>query len=141
LRSVLNLARNEMELNNVELRYSPDETSEARMEGDFSQLQQCFLNLVINAIQAMPRGGKLGLHVSTDGSQFVRVDIEDTGVGIPQSVIGQIFDPFFTTREKGTGLGLSTSYSIAKKHGGKILVESQINQGSVFSVLIPKSKE
>jgi two-component system NtrC family sensor kinase len=141
LRSVLNLARNEMELNNVELSYSPDESPKARMEGDFSQLQQCFLNLVINAIQAMPRGGKLGLHVSTDGSQFVRVDIEDTGVGIPQSVIGQIFDPFFTTREKGTGLGLSTSYSIAKKHGGKILVESQINQGSVFSVLIPKSKE
>jgi two-component system NtrC family sensor kinase len=141
LRSVLNLARNEMELNNVELSYSPDESPEARMEGDFSQLQQCFLNLVINAIQAMPRGGKLGLHVSTDDSEFVRVDIEDTGVGIPQSVIGQIFDPFFTTKEKGTGLGLSTSYSIAKKHGGKILVESQINQGSAFSVFIPKSKE
>jgi signal transduction histidine kinase len=141
LSSVLNLARNEMELNNVELGYSPDESPNARMEGDFSQLQQCFLNLVINAIQAMSQGGKLALRVSTDDSEFVRVDIEDTGVGIPQSVIGQIFDPFFTTKEKGTGLGLSTSYSIAKKHGGKILVESQINRGSLFSVFIPKSKE
>jgi signal transduction histidine kinase len=141
LRSVLNLARNEMELNNVELSYSPDETSNAKMQGDFSQLQQCFLNLVINAIQAMPQGGKLGLRVTAGDPQFVQVDLEDTGVGIPQSVIGQIFDPFFTTKEKGTGLGLSTSYSIIKKHGGKILVESQINRGSVFSVFIPKSKE
>jgi two-component system, NtrC family, sensor kinase len=141
LRSVLNLARNEMELNNVTLSTSPDESSNARMEGDFSLLQQCFLNLVINAIQAMPQGGQLALRVSTEDSGFVRIDIEDTGVGIPQSVIGQIFDPFFTTKEKGTGLGLSTTYSIVKKHGGKILVESQINRGSVFSVFIPKSKE
>ena len=67
--------------------------------------------------------------------------MKDTGIGIPQSIINQIFDPFFTTKEKGTGLGLSTTYSIVKKHGGKVLVDSQINQGSAFTVFIPKSEE
>ena len=140
LNSTLKLARNEMEFNNIRLNYFP-ETSDIKIEGDFSQLQQVFLNLVINAIQAMPQGGTLGIQVKADDPDFVRIEVNDTGVGIPQSVIKQIFDPFFTTKEKGTGLGLSTSYSIVKKHGGKILVKSQINQGTTFSVFIPKSKE
>jgi two-component system NtrC family sensor kinase len=140
LTSTLKLARNEMELNNIQLIYSP-ETADPKIQGDFSQLQQVFLNLAINAIQAMPHGGVLEIQVKTDDSNFTRIDVTDNGVGIPQSVIGQIFDPFFTTKEKGTGLGLSTTYSIIKKHGGKILVKSQINQGTTFSVYIPQSKE
>jgi two-component system, NtrC family, sensor kinase len=138
--STLKLARNEMELNNVKLIYSPG-ISDPKIQGDFSQLQQVFLNLVINAIQAMPQGGTLEIRVTTENPDFVQIDLIDSGVGIPQSVIEQIFDPFFTTKEKGTGLGLSTSYSIVKKHEGKIMVTSQINQGCTFSVFIPKSKE
>ena len=140
LNSTIKLARNEMELNNVRLNYFP-ETSDVKIQGDFSQLQQVFLNLIINAIQAMPQGGTLGIQVKADDPDFTRIEVTDTGVGIPQSVIGQIFDPFFTTKEKGTGLGLSTSYSIIKKHEGKILVKSQLNQGTTFSVYIPHSKE
>ncbi|OGP50154.1 MAG: hypothetical protein A2Y79_07535 [Deltaproteobacteria bacterium RBG_13_43_22] len=138
--STLKLARHEMELNNIKLQYTP-EVQDSRILGDFSQLQQVFLNLMINAIQAMPQGGQLSLRVNNDDEQFTRIEVSDTGVGIPQAVIEQIFDPFFTTKESGTGLGLSTSYSIIKKHGGKIEVTSQINQGSHFSVYLPKSKE
>jgi signal transduction histidine kinase len=140
LTSTLKLARNEMELNNVNLQYTPG-SFDSKIEGDFSQLQQVFLNLVINAIQAMPQGGTLEIQVRDQDRQWVQIDVIDSGVGIPQAVIEQIFDPFFTTKEKGTGLGLSTSYSIIKKHGGKILVNSHLNQGSTFSVSIPKSKE
>ncbi len=140
LNSTIKLARNEMELNNIRLNYFP-ETADIKIQGDFSQLQQVFLNLIINAIQAMPQGGTLGIQVKADDPDLTRIEVTDTGVGIPQSVIGQIFDPFFTTKEKGTGLGLSTSYSIIKKHGGKILVKSQLNQGTTFSVYIPHSKE
>jgi two-component system, NtrC family, sensor kinase len=140
LNSTLNLARNEMELNNVKLDYAP-ESFDARLMGDFSQLQQVFLNLVINAIQAMPQGGRLSIGVKNDAPDLVAITVKDTGVGIPQSIINQIFDPFFTTKEKGTGLGLSTTYSIVKKHGGQILIDSQINQGSAFTVLLPKSEE
>ncbi len=140
LSSTINLARNEMDLNNIQLHYAP-ETEDPKIQGDFSQLQQVFLNLLINAIQAMPQGGTLEIQVKTDAPDFTCIEVSDTGVGIPQSVIEQIFDPFFTTKEKGTGLGLSTSYSIIKKHGGKILVKSQLNQGSTFMVCIPKPKE
>jgi two-component system NtrC family sensor kinase len=138
--STLKLARHEMELNNIKLQYTPD-VQDSKILGDFSQLQQVFLNLLINAIQAMPQTGLLSLRVDNSDELFTRIEVTDTGVGIPQAVIEQIFDPFFTTKENGTGLGLSTSYSIIKKHGGKIEVTSQINQGSTFSVYLPKSKE
>jgi two-component system NtrC family sensor kinase len=138
--STLKLARHEVDLNNIKLRYSP-EVQDSKIQGDFSQLQQVFLNLLINAIQAMPQGGALGIRVNNEDRQWVQIDVTDSGVGISQAVIEQIFDPFFTTKKKGTGLGLSTSYNIVKKHGGKILVTSQINQGSTFSVYLPKSQE
>ncbi len=139
LSSTLKLARNEMELNNIRLNYVP-EGSDTRVQGDFAQLQQVFINLFINAIQAMPKGGTLSIEVKDD-ADFVRIDVQDTGVGIPQSIVEQIFDPFFTTKENGTGLGLSTSYSIIKRHAGKILVASKLNEGSTFSVYVPQPKE
>jgi two-component system NtrC family sensor kinase len=138
LSSTLKLTKHEMELSDVELKYLPAEGG-LLVQGDFGQLQQVFLNLIINAIQAMPRGGLLTLSVVEEDPKQVRIDIEDTGVGIPQAIISEIFDPFFTTKEKGTGLGLSISYSIIRKHGGKILVNSQINHGSTFSVFLAKS--
>ena len=138
LSSTLRLTKHEMELSNVELRYSSDEGG-AMVQGDFGQLQQVFLNLIINSIQAMPRGGVLTIAVREEAPDQIRIDVTDTGIGIPQAIISEIFDPFFTTKERGTGLGLSISYSIIRKHGGKILVESQINHGSTFSVYLSKS--
>jgi two-component system NtrC family sensor kinase len=138
LSSTLKLTKHEMELSNVELKYLSAESG-LLVQGDFGQLQQVFLNLIINAIQAMPRGGVLTISVREEDPDQVRIDLTDTGVGIPQAIISEIFDPFFTTKEKGTGLGLSISYSIIRKHGGMILVNSQINHGSTFSVYLARS--
>jgi two-component system, NtrC family, sensor kinase len=138
LSSTLKLTKHEMELSNVELNYLSGEGG-AKVQGDFGQLQQVFLNLIINGIQAMPRGGVLTLSVREEDPDQIRIDVTDTGIGIPQAIISEIFDPFFTTKEKGTGLGLSISYSIIKKHGGKILVNSQLNHGSTFSVYLARS--
>jgi two-component system NtrC family sensor kinase len=135
--STLTLVRHEMEINNVELAYSVSEGL-PKIQGDFSQLQQVFLNLIINSIQAMPQGGKMSIAAASQDSEFVQIDVADTGIGIPKAILPHIFDPLFTTKEKGTGLGLSVSYSIIKKHRGKIQVKSELNQGTTFTVFIPR---
>ncbi len=107
-----------------------------------SELQQVFLNLINNAIDAMgPKGGRLTLSTRThDG--FVVVDVADTGSGIPAANLNRIFDPFFSTKAvgKGAGLGLSICYGIINKLGGRIEVESTVDVGSTFSVYIPSAK-
>jgi PAS domain S-box-containing protein len=112
---------------------------------DQGQISQVIHNLVLNADHAMPEGGTVSIHCSNvevgknsalplkEGS-YVRVSIEDNGVGIPREHIAKIFDPYFTTKQKGSGLGLATSYSIIKKHGGHISVESKLGAGTIFSV-------
>lgn len=108
--------------------------------GDKHQIEQVIVNLVLNAVDAMPQGGKLYISSYSHDSE-VCVKIEDTGVGIPQENIDKIFDPFFTTKEpgKGTGLGLSVSYNIIKEHGGDISVESEENKGTKFSLAFPRN--
>ena len=104
-----------------------------------SQINQVFLNLITNAVQAMPEErGIITLTSRTDGGG-VAVDVEDDGSGIPPAVMAKIFDPFFTTKEigKGTGLGLSISYKIIQEHGGKISVKSKPNVGTKFTVWLP----
>jgi two-component system, NtrC family, sensor kinase len=104
-----------------------------------SQINQVFLNLITNAVQAMPEErGTITLTSRTEG-EGVAVDVEDDGAGIPPEVMSKIFDPFFTTKEvgKGTGLGLSISYKIIQDHGGKISVESRPNLGTKFTVWLP----
>jgi signal transduction histidine kinase len=104
-----------------------------------SQINQVFLNLVTNAVQAMPsERGTLTLTTRQEGDG-VAVDVEDNGAGIPAEVLSKIFDPFFTTKEigKGTGLGLSISYKIVQQHGGKISVESKPGVGTKFTVWLP----
>ena len=104
-----------------------------------SQINQVFLNLVTNAVQAMPgERGTLTLTTRAEGDG-VAVDVEDNGAGIPQEVISRIFDPFFTTKEvgKGTGLGLSISYKIIQQHGGKVSVNSKPGSGTKFTVWLP----
>jgi signal transduction histidine kinase len=115
--------------------------------GDPDQLQQVFLNLILNAIQSMPEGGTLRLSGSSkwiskegleDGERpYVEVCIEDTGAGMEKEVIQNIFNPFFTTKEKGTGLGLMVTQGIVQDHEGWIDVESEVGKGSVFKVYLP----
>ncbi len=109
---------------------------------DANQMKQVLLNLVHNALQAMPDGGKMEISTSTvpqDGRDWVSVVVRDTGVGIPQEEQSRIFEPFFTTKgdRGGTGLGLSVTYGIVTDHGGQIDVESQPGIGSKFKVLLP----
>lgn len=108
-----------------------------KMIGDPNQLKQVFVNIINNAIHAMPEGGKL--HIITSSlNDTISVIFSDTGEGIPDDVLPRIFEPFFTTkREKGTGLGLSISYRIIQDHGGRIDVESEEGKGTTFSIRLP----
>jgi signal transduction histidine kinase len=101
---------------------------------DGKQLQQVFVNLVVNAIQAMPEGGELVVRAGVDGKEWLTVSVRDTGCGIEPENMDRLFDPFFTTRKlgEGTGLGLSISYGIIKRHGGD-QVERR-GRGSMFTV-------
>ena len=108
--------------------------------GDPHQLEQVFLNVIMNAIEAMPNGGRLDLSVrERRDPRFVQVAVVDTGVGIPPEHLPRIFDPFFTTKEvgKNTGLGLSVSYGIVRTHGGYIDVESTVGNGTTVRVDLP----
>ncbi|MBL7129873.1 MAG: hypothetical protein ISS45_00465 [Candidatus Omnitrophica bacterium] len=109
---------------------------------DQNQMKQVFLNLFLNSIEAMPKGGTLTIATTNirDNSckkQFVEIRVQDTGCGIPEKDIPHIFEPFYTTKEKGTGLGLSLVYNIIKQHKGEIYAESRINQGSSFIIKLP----
>lgn len=107
---------------------------------DERQLQQVLVNLILNAVQAMPSGGNLEISacLSTDRAQVV-IQVRDTGEGIPYEDLSRVFDPFFTTKEAGagTGLGLSVSYGIIEKHGGQITVDSEVGEGSTFTIRLP----
>ena len=117
-----------------------------KIKVDKTQMHQAFLNLFLNAIQAMPNGGELKIDVtpitsySLDGSRqnFVKINISDTGKGIPPHIIHKIFDPFFTTKPRGIGLGLSITYQIVKKHGGTIKVQSEGEKGTSFVINLPE---
>ncbi len=122
---------------------------------DPGQLQQVLLNLTLNAIQAMPEGGEIVVSSSADDSveppetlaetteSWVKLQVEDQGVGIEEEKLRQIFDPFFTTKDvgEGTGLGLSIAYGIIEEHGGWIDVKSTPGEGSCFSVYLPRKSD
>lgn len=113
----------------------PDEALTVR--GDRSQLKQLFLNVFLNAIQAMPGGGELKVEaLRKDGPKAV-VAVTDTGDGIPEENLDRIFDPFYTTKKSGTGLGLSICYNIIKSHRGDIEVKSKTGQGTTILVSLP----
>jgi two-component system, NtrC family, sensor kinase len=130
------------------------------VRADFGQLRQAFVNILMNACEAMPEGGRLRVvtrevALPADGSgrplsptgkpappaapqaRFAEVAISDTGQGIPPEHLSKIFDPFFTTKEKGTGLGLSVVYGIVEKHGGRISVDSRVGQGTTVTLRFP----
>jgi two-component system NtrC family sensor kinase len=138
LRRVIELATYQLRKGGVEVSFNLH-SSDPRVMADRSQMEQLFLNLVLNALQAMPDGGTLTLQTGvSDGQVFA--DVRDTGRGIPQEIRDRIFDPFFTTRAvgHGTGLGLAVSDSVVAAHGGRIEVTSRVGVGSTFRVQLPR---
>jgi two-component system cell cycle sensor histidine kinase/response regulator CckA len=123
------------------------------VEADEGQIGQVIQNIVLNADQAMPEGGRVEIWAGNEeiaqgvnpllpaGGRFVKVVIKDSGVGIPEHHLPKIFDPYFTTKQKGSGLGLATTYSIVRNHGGMINVNSEIGKGSSFSVYLAACDE
>ena len=143
----LALLREKLKKNNIHLQ-TDYQRNIPLITHDSQKMQQVFLNLLINAIKAMPKGGRLNirtyLHQSfynDNGPQpinnMVYIDIQDTGAGIPKEVQKGIFRPFFSTSSKGTGLGLSIVHSIIQHHGGQIHLKSQPQQGTLFTICLP----
>ena len=136
LDAVLTLTRHKIKLGNIKL--VTDLFKGCLMiKGDINQLQQCFLNLIFNAIEAMPEGGQLRISSKLDNVENkALVGIQDTGYGIAQKNLKHIFDPFFSSKKegRGTGLGLSIVYGIVKNHKGSIDVNSTVGRGSLFTL-------
>jgi signal transduction histidine kinase len=142
IEEILHLTANQFKLSKVKVvrKYASNLPA---LHGDRQQIDQVFLNIVLNAIDAMPNGGTLTITTRVaDDRDYVIVDIADTGVGIPAHELGNIFDPFVTSKPtgKGTGLGLSVSLGIVQKHGGDIRVRSRSGEGTTFTVLLPTAK-
>ena len=110
-----------------------------RLTGDFDQLRQVCANLVLNAVQAMPEGGRLTLRTSTSSDGQLKLEVQDTGSGISPENMGKLFTPFFTTKGKGkgVGLGLAVSHGIIQRHRGRIDAQSKVGEGTTFTVYLP----
>ena len=112
-----------------------------KIKCDRAQLNQVLVNLVVNAIQAMPQGGKLTIETNTTDDNVYLI-VKDTGIGMTDDVIKKIFNPFFTTKDvnEGTGLGLSVVHGIITSHKGMIKAESSVDKGSRFEIKLPITK-
>jgi two-component system, NtrC family, sensor kinase len=139
LKETINLASNQIKLAGIKIEFQTTDNL-PRVHGDSQQLEQVFLNLILNAIDASPKGSKIQvIIVPADDPHYLAVKFIDFGSGIPRHILSSIFDPFFTTKGKGkgTGLGLSVSQGIVGKHGGRIRVSSREGAGSSFTVTLP----
>jgi signal transduction histidine kinase len=135
------LLENQSLFQNIEIIKELDD-SLPPVNSDIQQLNHMFMNIILNAAEAMEGAGSLSFKTGmTSDSQRVRIEITDTGPGIPEEVLPQIFDPFFTTKDegKGTGLGLSLVYGIVENHGGRIKCESHAGRGTTFIIQLPLS--
>jgi two-component system NtrC family sensor kinase len=134
LDEALSLVANQFQTHGIEiardLRAAPD------VLADFGQLRQAFVNIAINACEAMGSSGRLAV-ATRAAKDAVEIEFTDTGPGIPPERLSKIFDPFFTTKEKGTGLGLSVVYGIVERHGGTVSVESEPGKGTTFTIRLP----
>ncbi len=117
---------------------------DARYEGNLpkiycepNQLKKVFINLIKNAIEVMPKGGKITIRLDRTDTKHLHISIHDEGDGIPQDVINQLGKPFYTTKERGTGLGLMVSFKILEEHNGIINVDSEIGKGTTFHIYLP----
>jgi signal transduction histidine kinase len=118
---------------NIELTI-PEGDLDARLDPHL--MRRVLVNLIENAVQAMPKGGKLEIACARVDSELL-ITVKDTGIGMPKEVVENVFKPFFTTKTKGTGFGLYTSKRIVEAHGGKISVESEVGKGTTFTIRIP----
>lgn len=104
---------------------------------DMAQVERVLVNIIFNAVQAMPEGGSISVGTSfTEENEFVRITVGDTGCGIPPENLPHLFDPFYSTRPKGTGLGLAIAHEIIQAHGGRIEVQSVVGQGTTFQIFL-----
>jgi PAS domain S-box-containing protein len=141
-RSIM-LSQHKMALQNIQVKTDLDPKLPL-IVGDFSQLQQCIINLIFNAIDAMPQGGTLTVSSELRPDEGVaQIVVADSGCGIPEEDLPNIFEPFFTTKTegKGLGLGLSTVCGIVDGHKGTIQVESKVGKGTAFTIKLPKEKK
>jgi len=139
LEETISLASNQIKLSGIKIEFQSTENL-PRIHGDIQQLEQVFLNLILNAIDASTKGGKIQVLVlPADEPNYLAVKVIDFGAGIPEHILPSVFDPFFTTKSKGkgTGLGLSVSQGIVAKHGGRIRVSSTEGAGTSFTVTLP----
>ncbi len=112
------------------------------VRADAAQLEQVLVNLVANARDAMPSGGRIDVRVAVASDRgckdWIQIEVQDQGVGIDRETLRHVFDPFFTTKAHGTGLGLASCYGVIKQHGGDISVESEVGRGTCFRVSLPR---
>ncbi len=110
------------------------------VEADYRQLKTCFLNILINSVQAMPEGGSVTVRTSSRGP-VVAVTVEDTGCGVAPENVPKVFDPYFTTKETGIGIGLALTKRVVEEHGGTITIASEVDRGTTVTVELPQSVE
>ena len=134
---VVHIVRPEAERAGVELVVEPVHVPD--VNGDPAMLRQAFLNLALNACQAMPSGGTLRIRCESMRGHLVAISFTDTGVGIKPEHLQRIFDLYFTTKEKGSGIGLSMVYRTVQMHDGEIEVQSTPGAGTTFRVLLPQA--
>lgn len=137
IENIILLVRNQTSFRNIVIEKELDSNlPEIMADGD--QIQQVIINFILNAADAMPKGGTLKIYSKLlENNEFIELKFTDTGIGISEENRNRIFDPFFTTKENGTGLGLSISYGIIEQHGGTIYVESEVGKGTTFTVHLP----
>jgi signal transduction histidine kinase len=138
LENVLTLTEKQLSERNVEAILELDtEVQPIWMVSD--QISQVFLNLILNALDAMPNGGRLYINIIQNKASTGGINIEfmDTGVGISEENLPNVFEPFYTTKEEGSGLGMAISFSIIQQHGGSMEVDSQLGHGSTFRIWLP----
>lgn len=145
IRHVIDMVKNQAKFHNIKIitNLSPDLPE---IKGDASQLQQVYMNLLINAADAMNDRGEIRIAtrmIKKDGVDYIEIEFTDNGPGIPEEYMGRLFEPFFTTKPvgKGTGLGLSVSHGIVRKHGGHIIVKSKVGEGTTFLIRLPVRHE
>lgn len=141
LAELFNILEFQPRAHSIEFAFEPD-ADLVPIEAGVGKLRQVFLNVILNALQAMPGGGTLRVatrNVRDPIFDGVEIAVSDTGIGIPPEQVKQIFQPFFTTKEEGTGLGLAITYGIVREHNGRIEVESAVGKGTAFRIFLPRN--
>ena len=143
IHSVILLCQHRMQLQNIVIQEELDPDL-PEITGDYNQIQQCIMNVIFNAMEAMPDGGKLTLStLFKRKDRMVHINVTDTGCGIPEENLSIIFEPFFSTKEEsqGVGLGLSVVYGIIRENQGSIYVQSEVGTGSTFTIRFPEGQK